>query len=1410
MAGKKLKEEDLVLNIIVNGNKAQSDIGKLARTIQDAKSKVSALEAEQHRLEKQGKQNSARYKELTVEIDRYNAVITESKKRITELEQSLRLEDQSIQQLQKSLRKLTTLRNQSFPGTAQYKAYQEQIDAVRGRLDQLTKQSQHTGNVLTRMGSSVKNFFSSMFGGIAIMTSVAMGIRKATDEFTSFDDKIADVMKTTNGTKEEVLALNKELEKLQTRTSQDDLLGLGRIGGKLGITDMDELRGFVESSNQIIVALNEDLGGNVEETVRAVGKIADIFGVTDTYGMEQGLLKVGSAINELGMASTANEKYMVEFSRRMAGVAPLANISVDQVLGLAATLDQFGQTAEVSSTALSKLFLKIAKESDKYAKYARMEVGAFKELLETDFMAAFTKVLEGVKGSSEGINELAGTLGDLGLDGGRVIGVIGTLANNTETLQKQMDLANKSFEEGTSLTDEYNIKNSTAAAQLEMARKEVTRFWRELGQKLWPVIIEGNKLWASFLQMLIIIISFIGKYIKVIGPLTVAIITYYTAVQLAAKWEAITTGYMVAKRVAMISLSGVYALLTGNLMRATAALRMLNITMAANPAGIAALAIAGLTAWVMNMGNRLDAAAKAQKAVTEEMQRAKDASDALKVSTDSLVSSINDTNNTRHEQAKAFYDLKKLYPKLLSNMSLEEFQAKASADALRELKEARSIEEGQTLRSNHEQAIQEVEELTKKVQSYKAIVNTPEGAGIVSRYKEANEQLEIARERAKRYWDQLEEIRKIEFEAKPVQEKLKNYRDIETKLAAQVKQFKEQRQLTEDINRGWNDFGNTMSKISLSGLISQLEDVQAKIASLNGEEDKAIESGNTVGVRRAALKDEIKLLEELYETLNATDMAGQRKNLSQRQALQKQLDLLDGKQISAWEKTAKSAEDKLKKHQEQIERQIADWEKAAEKSDPLSDSKLVEIEAQYQKLINLTDLSEEERLRITTAYETQIQNRREEIMAEGVKKYRARQLAELAVEQEEKRLAWDEEYNMRLEAINNMDGLESEKELARSALREENRQKQMLHEQETLNARWMLLTQFQLLGDMEIEEAERVAREKREIERRSAEITRTEAEREAKARIELEKKTQEALIQIKIEQAKAFEAFFGILHDFASENSKLAILFLLLEKSAAAASVLLNLQKEIAAYYASAALQGVLVPPLAGAFKALAAKQATAAKIRAGVSLGVIAGTTISNIAKSGKSSTSSSSATTSSGPTRMGTVPGREEGGFLVNRAQDGKKFNATYDPDARGYVHRPTVITGESGSEFVASSQAVENPSVRPFLDIIDIAQRNGSISTLNLEKIMSESTTGRARLTGRQSGGYLSHDASSSTVDANISARLDEISGVMVKAEKTMDRLEKTIAKGIKAEVALLGKNGFYEKDNEYKNIQRNANL
>jgi hypothetical protein len=120
-------------------------------------------------------------------------------------------------------------------------------------------------------------------------------------------------------------------------------------------------------------------------------------------------------------------------------------------------------------------------------------------------------------------------------------------------------------------------------------------------------------------------------------------------------------------------------------------------------------------------------------------------------------------------------------------------------------------------------------------------------------------------------------------------------------------------------------------------------------------------------------------------------------------------------------------------------------------------------------------------------------------------------------------------------------------------------------------------------------------------------------------------------------------------------------------------------------------------------------------------------------LVKKGSSTTSG----TTSPNTSYTRVPGRQSGGYIdVTRAQDGKEFQAVYDPKCRGFIDKPTVIVGEgpagSSKEWVASNEAVKNPTIAPILSILDQAQQAGTIRTLDLNKYL------QAQAIGRQSGG------------------------------------------------------------------------
>lgn len=154
-------------------------------------------------------------------------------------------------------------------------------------------------------------------------------------------------------------------------------------------------------------------------------------------------------------------------------------------------------------------------------------------------------------------------------------------------------------------------------------------------------------------------------------------------------------------------------------------------------------------------------------------------------------------------------------------------------------------------------------------------------------------------------------------------------------------------------------------------------------------------------------------------------------------------------------------------------------------------------------------------------------------------------------------------------------------------------------------------------------------------------------------------------------------------------------------------------------------------------------------------------------LAKKGSSTTSG----TTSPNTSYTRVPGKQSGGYIdVTRAQDGKDFHAVYDPKRRGFIDKPTVIVGEgpagSSKEWVASNEAVKNPTIAPILSILDQAQQAGTIRTLDFNKYL------QAQAIGRQSGGAIqsaTEPYSAVQLDLGLSRSIEELNETLLLLKK-----------------------------------------
>lgn len=150
---------------------------------------------------------------------------------------------------------------------------------------------------------------------------------------------------------------------------------------------------------------------------------------------------------------------------------------------------------------------------------------------------------------------------------------------------------------------------------------------------------------------------------------------------------------------------------------------------------------------------------------------------------------------------------------------------------------------------------------------------------------------------------------------------------------------------------------------------------------------------------------------------------------------------------------------------------------------------------------------------------------------------------------------------------------------------------------------------------------------------------------------------------------------------------------------------------------------------------------------------------------------------------TSIRVASGRESGGYLdVERAEDGRRFRALFEPRRRGYVDRPTVIVGEGrhSREWVASNDALRNPTIAPLIAELDSIQRAGRIRTVDMTSVI------RARMAGLERGGFVSDTGSARTVRMMPAASVPSADhAVMARLLGVLERIDRD---GVRADVLL----------------------
>lgn len=418
-------------------------LGKLAPSSDAAKQVKQQLQA----LDKEIKQ-------VEDDVVDVNDVIARSKKGKASIEELKK----AYQQLQAELNKINT-------GDEEFKNKQKALKDLKKEIDDVTGAAKKQGGA---WNMALKNL-TAYVGLFAVFNQVKTYFVDLFRLNMKFADQLTDIRKVALSTTDEIANLSRELAKIDTRTSLEELNRIAYAGAKLGIQTQGgtmALAGFVRAADQVNVALKEDLG---EEALTSLAKITEVMGLVDKYGVEKAMLKTGSAIFRLAATSTASSDKIVDFSNRMLALGEQAALTTPDILALGSAVDSMALEPEVAATAFGKLVTELRKGTSPIEKSLGIATGSLKKMIESGrgmdaILTIFRKM-----GETKNVFALDGLFKDLGSDGTRLVKTMVTMASKNGMLTKAVEESNKAFNDGTAVTVEYNMQQETAMAYMERA-----------------------------------------------------------------------------------------------------------------------------------------------------------------------------------------------------------------------------------------------------------------------------------------------------------------------------------------------------------------------------------------------------------------------------------------------------------------------------------------------------------------------------------------------------------------------------------------------------------------------------------------------------------------------------------------------------------------------------------------------------------------------------------------------------------------------------------------------------------------------------------------------------------------------------------------------------------------------------
>lgn len=506
--------------ITANAAVAKKVMEELQLRIDGIKQKMAALDVTT-------KQGQREFNKLNKELVSYNSAVSQNITNEERVKHAIdNLSTTSLKELRRALASAKSELGKTFASDPNLKKKQQDVRILQEQIDKLTGSVHKQGGA---WNTAMKNL-TAYVGLFSLFNKAKELVTGAIKKNFEYSGSLTDIRKVSGLTMEQVKQLSTELAKIDTRTSVDGLAQLAYQGAKLGMGKygVEGMAQFVKAADKINVAIGEEMG---EEALPALSKMVEVMGLIPKMGIEKAMEATGSAMFKLSSTSTSTSNDIVEFSKRLTGVARTAGITTDQLLALGSASSSMMLMPEVASTAMGKFIVALQKNHNLIAKELGIPDETIKNLYASGHaMDAIVLVLEKMRDKGN-MNALGGIFKDLGSDGQRLVTAMVTMSKNVDMLKDHLYESQEAFEEASAVTDEYNMQQQSAIGILERANnlwekafvnpdgvdavKDMAEWWYEMSQTMTSSPLLKGTLQVA-LQMVLVALKAVAMLLPVI------------------------------------------------------------------------------------------------------------------------------------------------------------------------------------------------------------------------------------------------------------------------------------------------------------------------------------------------------------------------------------------------------------------------------------------------------------------------------------------------------------------------------------------------------------------------------------------------------------------------------------------------------------------------------------------------------------------------------------------------------------------------------------------------------------------------------------------------------------------------------------------------------------------------------